>query len=853
MSQPLRLTDSEKKKLVDLIQSGKPLPAIYKNRLFAPEDGTFVQATKEYRLVYDGKARREDILAQTPAAPWQLVRSFCAERPYADGWRNLLVWGDNLLALRELLADQQGPNRFGTRGKIKLIYIDPPFATRQDFMKDKEKAYHDKVLGAQFIEFLRRRLILLREVLAQDGSIYIHLDTKKGHYVKALLDEVFGEENFRNEIIWKRTSARSDAVSWGPIHDNLFFYTRSERYVWNDLFQSYEAKYLATKYTGSDERGRYRTDNLTAAGLRNGHSGRPWRGLNPAEFGGHWKVNRAAIASLVAPAIAAKMTTQEKLDLLDANGFIYWPAKTKDGKTGRPQFKKYLGEGVAIQDIITDISPINSQAEERIEYPTQKPEALLERIIRASSNQGDIVLDCFTGSGTTAAVAEKLGRRWIAMDCGKLAVATTQKRLFSLTTTPGAAIKDNRTEPERVEDWAEHLKNAPGVLLITEKARKGEAEVTLELLHDLAALAKKHDLVKTEAALSLACPEDKLRVAADKLEDAEDGPGTKVITLDGVEFRISIIAPRDKPEKEQPLPAKEFALYRAGIYDNEAVKQMPWEEYRPFVLKLFQVREHDHRIRGVQCNGYVGVHSAFVWNYPDYRKLTIDYDYVKSLHDMLGGNAGERFYVIAPIVSMGFAEDEYTVGDTTYVFLKVPISILMRLLQSGQDGAIKQPAKEADVNEVIDAVGFDFISQPEVRWKCKKERSPDAPLLKDYAIHLTEFRSKTLATDPEDFANFETLSMGMVDADYDGNVFKLTKVFWADDLVAAEMRRLKGEQKRKKKTPEDEETGQVDISKCQQLSLRIPEAEFTGKQMLLILCDRYGNEKNLVLSKADFK
>ena len=139
---------------------------------------------KEYRLVYDGKLKREEVLAQTPAAPWQLVREFCTNRPHADGWRNLMVWGDNLLALRELLADQQGPDRFGTRGKIKLIYIDPPFATRQDFMKDSEKAYRDKVFGAQFIEFLRRRLILLREVLAADGSIYVHLDWKKGHYIK---------------------------------------------------------------------------------------------------------------------------------------------------------------------------------------------------------------------------------------------------------------------------------------------------------------------------------------------------------------------------------------------------------------------------------------------------------------------------------------------------------------------------------------------------------------------------------------------------------------------------------------------------------------------------------------------
>ena len=198
------LTDADRDELIRLIESGQPLPEAWRGRLF-PDSPRAIEIGKEYQLVYEGKARREEVLAETPAAPWQLVRRFCADRPFEDGWRNLLVWGDNLLALRELLADQRGPDRLGTRGKIKLIYIDPPFATRQDFMKDKEKAYQDKVLGSQFIEFLRRRLVLLREVLADDGSIYVHLDTKKSHYLKAVLDEVFGEENFQNEIIWERT------------------------------------------------------------------------------------------------------------------------------------------------------------------------------------------------------------------------------------------------------------------------------------------------------------------------------------------------------------------------------------------------------------------------------------------------------------------------------------------------------------------------------------------------------------------------------------------------------------------------------------------------------------------------
>ena len=399
---------------------------------------------KEYRLVYDGKLKREEVLAQTQAAPWQLVREFCADKPHVDDWHNFLVWGDNLLALRELLADQQGLNRFGTRGKIKLIYIDPPFATRQDFMKDKEKAYRDKVMGAHFIEFLRRRLILLHEVLADDGSIYVHLDTKKGHYIKAVLDEVFGEENFVNQIIWRRLSAHNDAVKYGPIHDMVFFYTKQENYVWNKQFSDVSPEYVKQFFDqiepGSGRQ--YARGDLTARGIRRGETGKPWRGLDPNKEGNHWKV------------------PPTELDRLDAEGLIHWPAK----EGGMPRLKRFADtlKGVSLQDLWLDIKLMHNLSRERLDYPTQKPEQLVERIIRSSSNEGDIILDCFAGSGTTAAVAEKLGRRWIAMDCGKLSIYTTQKRLFSLTTVVGSPKKDDRTEPERVEDWFEHLKHAPG-------------------------------------------------------------------------------------------------------------------------------------------------------------------------------------------------------------------------------------------------------------------------------------------------------------------------------------------------------------------------------------------------------
>jgi hypothetical protein len=205
---------------------------------------------------------------------------------------------------------------------------------------------------------------------------------------------------------------------------------------------------------------------------------------------------------------------------------------------------------------------------------------------------------------------------------------------------------------------------------------------------------------------------------------------------------------------------------------------------------------------------------------------------VDDLHKTLRGKPGERFYVIAPVVAMDFAEDEVTRHETTYVFLKVPLSVLLRLIERKVPAALKQPAKEEDVNEVIDAVGFDFISQPQVAWKAKLDSSKDGLFTKsDYVLEISEFRARTLATDPEDFQNFETFSMAMVDTAYDGEVFRLRRVFWGEDALKAA----------------------GGLEKAEPLELRMAEADFTGKQMMVILCDRYGNEKSLLLEKDDFE
>ncbi len=809
----MKLTETEINEINQLLRDGLSLPDQWRYRLFANNNRTG-ETGKEYRLIYDGKLKREEVLAQTLAAPWQLEREFCKERPHGDGWRNLLVWGDNLLALRELLADQQGPDRFGTRGKIKLIYIDPPFATRQDFMKDKEKAYRDKVLGAQFIEFLRRRLILLREVLSDDGSIYVHLDWKKVHYLKAVMDEVFGDENFRNDISWARASSHNDATArYGRVKDSILYYSKSETTPLNILYTPYSPEYISAEWNRLPSSRWWKSENMLD----------PRRTMKEFEFHGtlaRWRTGPEGMEAL---------WSAPQTEVPNSHGRI------KLGRNGKPIRRcriMFLDEmpGVPLPDVWTDIPYIAGGSSQSYDYPTQKPELLLERIIRASSEKDDIVLDAFCGGGTTPAVAEKLGRRWIAMDCGKLAIYTTQKRLFSLTTAIGTQKKYDSAESERVEDWAELLKGTPGVLLITEKARKGECEVTMQVLHDLAALVKNHDLVKKGAALSLVCPEEKLRIPDDRLEEPENGPGTKCIKVNGIEFRLSVIVPKDKADKEQPLPAKEFALYRAGVYDMATIKAMPWTDYRPFVLKLFGVRQHPHARYGLYLDGYIGTHSALLWNYPDHKTLTLDYGYVDDLHRTLRSKPGERFYVIAPVVAMAFAEDEVMRNETTYIFLKVPLSVLLRLIERKEPAALKQPAREEDVNEVIDAVGFDFISQPSVAYKAKKVK-PSGELFSDYVLEISEFRAQTLATDPEDFKNFETFSMAMVDLDYDGEVFRLSRVFWGEDLLKV--------------------AGGVDGA--DRVEMRIPEQEFVGEQLMVILCDRYGNEKTLLLNKADFK
>lgn len=377
---------------------------------------------------------------------------------------NRLFFGDNLDVLRERIHPETAD----------LIYLDPPFNSNATYnvlfregkiagdaqaeafrdtweWGEPAAAAYDDVLRAggdialaikglrswigqnammAYLSMMAARMLEFRDVLKPTGSLYLHCDPKASHYLKTLLDAVFGHENFRNEVIWKRTYAHGGAKRWGDVHDSILFYTKSDEYTWTRPLQAHSDDYVTSKYRFKDDRGRYRLVVLTGPGSTNGASGQAWRGYDPTASGRHWAVPKRALAALEEDGVDIPNDLHEQLDLLYDHGFIRFPQKA-DGSVGVPEFKFYLPKGQPVQDIIVDIPPINSQAKERLGYPTQKPISLLERIISASSNEGDVVLDPFCGCGTTIEAAERLGRQWIGVDVTHYAITLIESRLHA--------------------------------------------------------------------------------------------------------------------------------------------------------------------------------------------------------------------------------------------------------------------------------------------------------------------------------------------------------------------------------------------------------------------------------------
>lgn len=437
-----RLTEQEQQDIIRFIEADKPLPEKYRFLLFEDK--------REVELVWNGKTD-EVCSIVLPFQSIELVDEPRAEKPddtspwlelfddrgrQLKGWTNKLIWGDNKLILSSL---KNGPLReeIETQGGLKLIYIDPPFDVGADFSMDieigddtltkkpnilEEIAYRDTWGKGtdSFIAMIYERLALMRDLLAEDGSIYVHCDWHIGHSLKCAIDEVFGNEYFKNHISWKRSTPRGNATRRFPeLTDFILFYTKTENSIWNEQYGEYRPEYVEKYYSYVDEKTgrRFQPTSLL------GHSGvnpiYEWRGIQKP-----WRYPK------------------HRLDELDATGLLYWP----ENKGGIPRLKRFLDEqkGVPVQSLWDDIFAVNSQAKEDTNYATQKPEALLERVIKASSNEADLVADFFCGSGTTAAVAEKLGRKWIATDLGKFAIHTTRKRMIGVQRQLKADGKDYR-------------------------------------------------------------------------------------------------------------------------------------------------------------------------------------------------------------------------------------------------------------------------------------------------------------------------------------------------------------------------------------------------------------------------
>ena len=351
-----------------------------------------------------------------------------------NGWMNEIYWGDNLQVMSHLLKKY--------RGRVNLIYIDPPFDSKADYKKTitlrgqkvendhssfEDKQYTDIWTNDEYLQFMYERLILCRELLADTGSIYVHLDWHVGHYVKMILDEVFGMSNFRNEIVWQKTlSRKAQSLQFGNMHDYILFYGKGAVATFNPIYESRDPDAVAKRFPFVDEKTgrRFVLDNFTQAGQgQRKYFGKEHGWLEPPS-GKHW------------------IWSQERIDEGLENDTIRFTGG------GMPRLVRYETEGIFAGDIWASKDlMLHSQSKEDIGYPTQKPEALLERIIKASSNPGDLVFDCFMGSGTTQAVAMKLGRKFIGADINLGAVQTTTKRLLGIAKEIGTELT-NSEEPK---------------------------------------------------------------------------------------------------------------------------------------------------------------------------------------------------------------------------------------------------------------------------------------------------------------------------------------------------------------------------------------------------------------------
>lgn len=581
------------------VKSGNEVSTEFARILFPPK-------RKEYELTYYGKESEQAIISQTFAVPLQENRSFGDVS--GEDWVNKIIFGDNLQVLKTLIEMKRRgelKNADGTDG-VRLIYIDPPFATKQDFSNKDSKAYSDKLAGAAFLEWLRKRLILLRELLSDNGSIYVHLDWRKAHYIKVLMDEIFGEGNFKNEIIWHYgTYVGNTKNNFPRKHDSIFLYGKGGKTIFHPQ-----------------------------------RDGEPENDANYKRWKNYFNENNQ---------ILGKNYPQDDSKF---SGYVKRFEK-ENGHSPREEDVLLSVEGKLV-DSVWEIQSVNPMAKERIGYPTQKPEDLLERIIMSSSDEGDIVLDCFGGSGTTAFVAEKLGRRWVTVDAGKLSIYTIQKRI----------------------------------------------------------LAK------------------------------EDHSA--------------------------------FAVYDAGLYDNEKLNAFDSTQWKQFAMALYNVQPSYQLIKGLSFDGMKDGSLVKVYSPNELNEMNAKISEVtlEQIYSRLGSSCPSEIFIIAPKGKFTFAVDEFDNDgewDTIFNILRVPYSMYQKYTENFK-GTIQAGDTDA-VNEVVDAYGFDFMRKPNVDFEITSGK-----------LKINSFESYSRLKGKENVTGFEAFALLLVDLSYDNNAFKMDKVYYYKDF-----------------------------------------------------------------------
>ena len=679
----IKLNEYDIQFLIETLQKGEPIPEDYKYKLFPVKQ-------KEYELVYAGKMRKEDILANEDGVfpvPLQVEKVFNGEEyPAGDkDWRNMIIFGDNLQFLKTVCENKNPLIKDKVKGKVKLIYIDPPFATESDFeASKKQKAYTDKAKGAEFIEFLRRRLVLAKEIMSDEANIIVHLDNKKSHYIKLVLDEIFDENNFINEIIWHKgreggsSRSHSPSSSMPTEYQNLLIYAKDrKRRYWKPILCPY--KESTVKNIQKDGKGWY---------YMRGRMGRKPAG---------WELEAGvALRTYVLP--DPTKTKEEVIKIITSKG----------------------SEFVSIWDVWNNEMVKFSLT---TKYPTEKPEDILKYLIKAGTTDNDVVLDFFAGSGTTAAVAEKLGRRWIACDIGKLSFYTMQKRIL-----------------------------------------------TIENSKDL-----------------------------------------------------------ENPKKKYGKKARSFITVNTGLYDLKKVFELKKDDYINFVMNLFEVEPVDKKISGIRIDGQKkDGYYCLVYPYWQFRKASVDEEYLEDLHSHIGSKIGERLYIIAPANYVDSISDYHEIGRVRYYFLKVPYQIIKEL-HKVQFKKFRQPQSKRNVNDLDDAVGFHFIRQPEVESRLKVNKEI-------IEIQITKFLSNYLEEETEkEVENFESLAMVLIDKDYNGKEFVMDEFYFAEDLLP------------KKKEEETEEEIKQELKQLKKIPISLNKQD-CGDKIMIVYVDIYGNEFKEVLS-----